>query len=174
MFCEPAKKKSRYKNKYLHRLTPKWDGFCMFSSRGMCMTQIPISRSRSKYLSARGSALGKVRPTDLAVEAGFKFKALAAGELVEDGLLLDGSGSAISGVVQVVLFDESVDGGGQEAWTRRGDCWWLRVAEQNRRTRRVFLVQAIDGRFVVVLADVVVGIVNAGSSRSTAAHFDLF
>lgn len=57
MFCEPAKKKSKYKNKYLHRLTPKWDGFCMFSSRGMCMTQIPISRSRSKYLSARGSAL---------------------------------------------------------------------------------------------------------------------
>lgn len=52
------------------------------------------------------------RATDLAVEASLKFKAFAARILVEDGLLLDGSGSTISGEFQVVFFDKSVDGGG--------------------------------------------------------------
>lgn len=80
------------------------------------------------------------RATDLAIEGGFKFKASAARELVEDGLLFDGSRGTVSGELQVVFFDESVDGGGQEAWTRWGDCWGLRVTEQDGWTGRVFLV----------------------------------
>lgn len=48
------------------------------------------------------------------------------------------------------------------------------MSKQSRRQcpRRVLLVQTIDGRFVVVLANVVVRVINAGSSWSTAAHFD--
>lgn len=138
MFCEPAKKKSKYKNKYLHRRKPKWDGFCMFSSRGMCMTQIPSFKIAIQIFIRSWKRISDVHrsATDLTVEGSLKFKgsAFATRILVENGLLLDGSGGAISGELQVVFFDESVDGGGQEAWTRWGDCWGLRVAEQGRWT----------------------------------------
>ena len=66
-----------------------------------------------------------------------------------------------------------------KTWWRRNwrdNTWRLRLAENDHRVlkagrnRTVFRVQLIDGGSVVVLAHVVVGVVNAGSSRPTAAH----